>query len=149
MKPTIFIAFVALAGCMPDQTPVAVSQADQDFPRWITGCSAGPFGGANCPAAQVGAFMAQMPIGQLERDMTSAKFETFALEDVIRRMGAAVALKAETGDCTAPIEQAMVAGEVLRAKVPDNPKLDATDRALFDHLMRIAHNASDYVGKGC
>ncbi len=80
--------------------------------------------------------------------MPNAKFETFALEEVIRRMGTAVAQKAQSGGC-AGVDQVIQAGEVLRAKVPADPGLAGDERDLFDHFINIAENASDYVGRGC
>jgi hypothetical protein len=123
-------------------------QAQQKFPGWITGCSAGPFGSENCPAEAVGSFMATLPIGMLERDFPNADFDTFALEEALRRMGAAVQSKAQRGGCRGA-DDVVVAGEILRAKIPANPSLSGDERELFDHLINIATNASDYVGEGC
>jgi hypothetical protein len=129
--------------------PVPVTaQAAQVFPGWITGCSAGPFGGANCPAAEVGEFMAELPIGLLERDLPDAGFETFALEEAIRRMGSGVQVKATSGNCRS-VDDAMVAGEIMRTKVPSQPDLKDDELALFDHLVRIVENAGAYIGEGC
>ena len=133
---------------MATAADVAAAQGAQKFHGWILGCSAGPFGAEACPAAQAGAVMAQMPIGALERDLPNAAFDTFALEEVVRRMGTAVQRKAQYGGCDS-VEQVLVAGEIMRAKVPAAPAIRGDERELFDHLVNIANNASDYVGRGC
>ncbi len=148
MKRVTFPTLLVLAGCVSSHGDVVTAQEAQRFPGWILGCSAGPFGADDCPAAQAGAVMAQMPIGALERDLQNADFETFALEEVIRRMGAAVQEKTVNGGCQS-VAQAVQAGEIMRAKVPANPALTGDERDLFDHFVNIANNASDYVGRGC
>jgi hypothetical protein len=145
IKKTAFALFVLPFSLGLTMT---AAQAQQKFPGWITGCSAGPFGGENCPAEAAGALMASLPIGLLERDLPNANFDTFALEEVLRRMGSGVQSKAQRGGCNGA-DDVVVAGEILRAKIPANPSLSGDERELFDHLMNIATNASDYVGEGC
>ncbi|MEJ6402071.1 hypothetical protein [Yoonia sp. 2307UL14-13] len=139
---------IILLGACVQADEVSVAQDKQVFPGWITGCSAGPFGSENCPAARAGEVMANMPIGMLERDLPSATFETFALEDAMRRSGAAVQRKATTGSC-AGMTEVMQAAETMRVKVPANPGLSGNEAALFNHLTNIVENAGTYVGEGC
>ena len=58
----------------------------------------------------------------LERDLPNADFETLALEEAMRRVGTAAIAKASVGSCDAA-EQALVATEFIRTKVPIQTRL--------------------------
>jgi hypothetical protein len=137
------IAFVVVLNAQ-----TALGQQDAVFPGWITGCSAGPFGSEKCPAREVAEFMSSLPIGMLERDLPNADFETFALEEALRRAGAAAGEKASSGSCNAAGEVLIVA-EIMQTKVPSQTRLTGVEAELFSHLVRIVENAIDYVADGC
>jgi len=131
--------------------PVASSvlaQQDNRFPGWITGCSQGPFGADHCPAQDVGAHMAALPIGSLDNDLSGGSFDPFALEDVLRKLGKAVETKAKTGSCS-ETSNALAAVEIMRAKVPSQPDLSGDTLDLFNHFVRIVENGSYYALEGC
>ncbi|PIE16773.1 MAG: hypothetical protein CSA68_01095 [Rhodobacterales bacterium] len=92
--------------------------------------------------------MSSLPIGLLERDLPNADFETFALEEAMRRAGRAALAKASGGGCDA-VDQALVAAEIMRTKIPTKTRLKGVEAQLFGHLVRIVKNSISYVGDGC
>ncbi|PIE13168.1 MAG: hypothetical protein CSA70_06195 [Rhodobacterales bacterium] len=92
--------------------------------------------------------MSSLPIGLLERELPNADFESFALEEAMRRAGAAAFAKASGGSCDT-VDQALVAAEIIRTKIPTKTRLTGVEAQLFGHLVRIVKNAIEYVADGC
>jgi hypothetical protein len=92
--------------------------------------------------------MSSLPIGMLERDLPNADFETFALEEAMRRAGTAALAKASGSGCNTA-DQALVAAEIMRTKVPSQTRLTGVEAELFGHLVRIVENAVGYVAGDC
>ncbi|WP_157946881.1 hypothetical protein [Thalassobius sp. I31.1] len=143
---TLMLPAIAIVTVLNAQ--VAFGQQEAVFPGWITGCSAGPFGSEKCPARGAAEVMSSLPIGMLERDLPNADFETFALEEAMRRVGAVALQKASGGSCDTA-DQALVAAEIMRTKVPTQSRLTGVEAELFGHLVRIVENAIGYVVDDC